>query len=252
MFILVGVLAWCANVLSQSIFPGNNLIPLLARSAVSLGILTACYYVNLRFIHKNSLNTGIVKIKLRSTIEYLSGVLFAFGIIATIWIIVYMLHPFVVVSNGSSTTGVAVDTLNYSLSNTLEELLFRGFLLLAAVKLLGGPVGALIISLSFGLFHLTGSGLTPEGLSMTITTFTMSLLLISLIFYTNSIWPAVTFHITGNLLLHTFGFDGGSDGKYRLIFASTDMDVNLITLIYEIVVVGFALLFYFKTPKNIV
>jgi membrane protease YdiL (CAAX protease family) len=250
LFILFGVLAWFINVVSQSIFPSNNLIPLLVRSAISLSILTACYYINFIFIRKNSLNTDMVKFKPESTIRYLSGIMFGSAVIATIWIVVYMFHPFAVVRNASSTTNVAVDIITYSLSNTLEELLFRGFLLLAAVKLLGEMIGILFICLLFGLFHLQGTGLTPEGLSMVITTFTMSLLLISIIFYTKSIWPAVTFHITGNLLLHTFGFDGQSNGKFQLKFASTHINGNLVTLIYEIIVIVFALLFYFKTPKN--
>jgi len=77
--------------------------------------------------------------------------------------------------------------------------------MLASVKFLEKQALFFCI-IMFGLF-IYKNRLTANGLSMVMTSFTMSLLFISVIYYTTSIWTAVTLHITGNFLLHSLGFD---------------------------------------------
>ena len=84
-----------------------------------------------------------------------------------------------------------------------------------------------------------------------MTTFTMSLLLIAVIYYTKSIWTAVTLHITGNLLIHSFGFDGTNNGLFQIKFATSTINDLFLTLIYEIVVITFAVVIFFKGNKQI-
>jgi membrane protease YdiL (CAAX protease family) len=177
---------------------------------------------------------------------YLGGIVLGCLLILTIWTIIYLISPFQIIKNPHSKINMATDIISYSLGNTLEELLFRGFILVASVKFFGKMGGVLFVSLLFGLFHLHGTGLTVEGLSMVMTTFTMSLLFISVIYYTKSIWTAATLHITGNLLLHTLGFDGTSNGMFQIKFAASNINGFLLTLIYEIVVITFALVITIK------
>jgi membrane protease YdiL (CAAX protease family) len=181
----------------------------------------------------------------------LGGILLGCLLIAAIWAIIYVIYPFEIIKNPYSKINVANDVIFYSLGNTFEELLFRGFVLLASVKLFGKMGGVFFVSLLFGLFHLQGTGLTSEGLSMIMTTFTMSLVLISVIYYTKSIWTAATLHITGNLLLHTLGFDGTNNGIFQINFTTSNINRDYITLIYETVVIIFALLLYSMAKKNI-
>ena len=251
LFFLFGIIIWAINILAQSIFPGNNQFPLLIRSIILLFNLGLCYYLNYRLSRKNLLTVNTLKFKPELIKYYFGGIVLGCLLIATIWATIYLVYPFKIINNALSKLNLAADIISYTLGNTLEELLFRGFLLVASVKILGKTGAVLFVSLLFGLFHLQGTGLTVQGLSMVITTFTMSLLFISVIYYTNSIWTAVTLHITGNLLLHTLGFDGTNNGLFQIRFFASNINGHFITLIYEIVVIAFALVIFIKRKKQI-
>ena len=251
LFLFFGGLIWIVNIIGQSSFPGNNLFPVLIRSSILLVLLAFTYYVNYKFSRKNLLIFDILKFQPRFIKYYLGGILLGCLLFATIWAIIYLIYPFEIIKNPYSKINLANDVIFYSLGNTLEELLFRGFVLLASVKFFGKIGGVFFVSLLFGLFHLQGTGLTSEGLSMIMTTFTMSLLFISVIYYTKSIWTAATLHITENLLLHTLGFDGTNNGIFEIKFATSNINGHFITLIYETVVIIFALLIYLRVKKQI-
>jgi membrane protease YdiL (CAAX protease family) len=251
LFLLSGLIIWAVNIIGQSAFPGNNLFPFFVRLIILMGSLALSYYLNYKFIRRNVLTGDFLKFRLRSIKRYLNGSILACLVIATIWAIVYLIYPFEIIKNGSSKTNLPNDIISYSLGNTLEELLFRGFLLIASIKLFGKIGGVFFISLLFALFHLQGTGLTREGISMVMTTFTMSLLFIAVIYYTNSIWTAVMLHITGNLLLHTLGFDGANGGMFQIKFATSNMNGGFISFIFEVVVITFVLLIFFKAKRNI-
>lgn len=251
LFLLFGGIIWTLNITGQSIFPGNNLFPFIVRSVLLIGLLVLTYYVNYVFSKKNALSSSILNFEPRFIGHYLSGSIVAVLLIATIFTITYMVYPFEIIKNPHSNVNLATDIISYSLGNTLEELLFRGFLLIACVKLFGKIGGILLVSVLFGLFHLQGTGLTREGFSMVMTTGTMSLLFISIIYCTKSIWTAVLIHITGNLLLHSFGFDAGNGGIFRIKFAVSNVSRPFIPLIFEIVVITFALLIFFQAKKRV-
>ncbi len=212
--LLLGAGIWSINIIVQSSFPGTNLIPLLVRAVALSGLALLAYYFNITFARKNGLRKQILECKPLPVKPFLIGIILGFLLIAAIWSIIFLIYPFEIVMNTESNTSVVADLIAFATGNTLEELLFRGFLLLASIKLVGKWGAALLVSLLFGLFHLPGIGFTAAGLSMVLTTFTMSLLLIAVIQYTGSIWAAVTLHITGNLLLHTVGFDGMNNALF--------------------------------------
>lgn len=246
LFLTIGVVIWTINIVGQSTFPGNNLFPLLIRSTILLFTVAISCYLNYKFSRKNLLPFHIFKFKYRLIKYYLGGIVLGCFLIATMWGIIYFIYPFEIIKNPYSKTNLATDVISYSLGNTLEELLFRGFMLLASIKLLGKIGGVVFVSLLFGLFHLQGTGLTANGLSIVMTTFTMSLLFISVIYYTATIWAAATLHITGNVLLHSLGFDGTNNGIFQIKFATPTINGLFLTLIYEITVIAFALVIYIK------
>ena len=250
LFLFFGLLIWISNIIGQSSFPGNNMFPFIIRSLILLFGLILSYYLNIKFSIKNLLIFKTLKFKSGIFKYYLSGIALGCLLIATIWTIIYLIYPFEIIKNPYSKINPVADIILYSLGNTLEELLFRGFILVASVKLVGKMGGVLFVSLLFGLFHLQGTGLTVEGLSMVLTTFTMSLLFISVIYYTESIWTAATLHITGNILLHTFGFDGTNNGLFNIRFSASNVDGHIIILIYEIVVIAFALVIFREGEKQ--
>jgi uncharacterized protein len=251
LFLLFGVLIWIIYIIVQNSFPGNNLFPLLIRPAILLFSLVLSYNLNNKFSRKCLLDSDILKFKSGHIKYYLGGIVLGCLLIATIWAIIYLIYPFEILKNPYSKINLAADILSYSLGNTLEELLFRGFILLASVKFFGKMGGIFFVSLLFGVFHLQGTGFTVSGLGMVMTTFTMSLLFISVIYYTKSIWTAVILHITGNLLLHTLGFDGTNKGMFQIKFAASNINGLALTLIYEIVVIAFVLVIFTTEKKQI-
>ncbi|MET4083969.1 membrane protease YdiL (CAAX protease family) [Pedobacter sp. UYP30] len=250
LFALFGAIIWTINVLGQSIFPGYKLFPLFMRSIILAPLLMLCYYVNYRFIEKNALNNEILKFKAKSFKLYLGGIALACLLLATIWVVIYLIYPFEIIRNSGTKVNFATDLISYSMGNTLEELLFRGFLLVAAIRLFGKIGAIFFVSLLFGLFHLQGLGMTRGGLTMVITTFTMALLFTAVIYYTKSIWTAVTLHIAGNLILHTFGFDGTNNGLFEIRFCTSNINGNLTLLIYEFVIIAFALFLFLRSRIN--
>src|SRR5882724_2540344 len=251
LFLSFCVVIWIINIIVQSTFPGNNLFPFLIRSVILLFTVTISYYLNYKFSRKNLLSFDILKFKSRLIKYYLGGIIAGCFLIAAIWGIIYLIYPYEIIKNPYSKINLAADIISYSLGNSLEELFFRGFILLASVKFFGKTGAVLFVSLLFGLFHLQGTGLTANGLSMVMTSFTMSLLFISVIYYTTSIWTAVTLHITGNFLLHSLGFDGTNNGLFQIKFSASTINGLFLSLIYEIVVIAFALVIFIKGKKQI-
>lgn len=249
LFLFFGILVWIMHIIGQSVFPGRNLFPFLMRLVMLLISLALCYYLNYNLSKKNLLIFDILKFKTKLIKYYVGSIVLGCLLISTMLAIIYLIYPFEIIKNSDSKINLAADIVLYTFGNTLEELLFRGFLLVASIKLLGKIGGVLFVSLLFGVFHLQGTGPTVEGLSMVLTTFTMSLLFISVIDHTKSIWTAVMLHITANLLLHTLGFDGTNNGMFQIKFA-TPINGFIITLIYEIVVIVFVLVIFVRGKKQ--
>lgn len=250
LFLLGGGCLWAINIFGESAFPGSGMFPFVARSIILSGVVVFTYFLNDRFCKKNRLDDSILKLIPIPVKQFAGGSMVAFVLITAIWVIIYLIYPFEIIRNVSSKPHLMNDIISYSLGNMLEELLFRGFLLLASVKLMGKFGGIVFVSLLFGLFHLPGLGLTTEGLMMAITTSTMSLLFIAVIYFTKSIWTAVALHVTGNLLLHTFGFDGARDGIFQIRFSNALLNGFVFTLIYEAVVISLALFVFHKSEKH--
>jgi membrane protease YdiL (CAAX protease family) len=250
LFLIFGMTVWAIAIWSEILFPGNDLFPAFIRSFLMAGLLAMTFYLNYKLAARNELGVEALIFRPGLVKQYLGGIFLGFLLPVTIWTITYLFFPFEILKNADAGVDWVTVVISYCLGNTLEELLFRGFLLLAALKLFGKTGGVIFVSLLFGLFHLPGLGFTQEGLVMIMTTFSMSLLFIAVIFYTRSIWTAVFLHITGNLLLHTVGFDGGTGGLLLIKFSAPLINGAVITVIYETVVVGFALCLFFKSKQH--
>ncbi|WP_294216409.1 type II CAAX endopeptidase family protein [uncultured Chryseobacterium sp.] len=250
-FIVIGTLIWTINLWGQLGFSGYHFLPFFIRSVILTGLVIISYYLNNKFSKKTHLKRDILKFNLASLKHYLNGCVLGILLITVMWGILYLIYPFEIIRNHDSKVVFGIDIISYGLGNTLEELLFRGFLFLSAVKLFGKTGAVFLVSLLFGLFHLPGLGLTMQGLSMVITTFTMSLLFIAVIDYAESIWTAVVLHITINILLHTLGFDEAGNGLFHIEFAASDINGFFFTLVYEIVVIASAIVLFIVEKKAI-
>jgi uncharacterized protein len=250
-FLIFGAIAWSIFFISNGILVGNDLLPVLTRTLIAFSFLTFNYYANRKLISKHQLNANILRWKTTDLRQSFGGIVLACILIITILAISYLVNPFEIIRNPHPKVVPLLDVISYSLSNTIEELLFRAFVLLASVRLFGKTYSIICLSLLFGVFHLPGLGFTIGALSMILTTATMSLLYISVIYFTKSIWPAVTLHITENLLLHTIGLDGGNNGIFQINLFSSDSNVLFVTLIYETVVIAFAACVYYRSNRQL-
>lgn len=249
-FMAISVGIWVLIVIAQSAFPGTNTFPIFARFALLLLAVIGAVFLNKRFFAKNQLSSEILKLQPRLIQDMAVGIVIATLLVVVLWGLIYLIHPYNILIDTESKPRLSSELISYTLGNTLEELIFRGFLLIALVKAWGKFGGIAAVSVLFGLFHLQGTGLTIQGLSMVLTTATMSLLFISVIYYTKSIWTAVSLHITGNFLLHSLGFDGASTGVLHIVFKSPNTNDVFFTIIYEFVVLLFALIVFKHTRKS--
>ena len=96
-----------------------------------------------------------------------------------------------------------------------EELIFRGYALVALSCYLGPRKAVWALALPFGLFHLPGMGLGMAAAKMIATTSAMSIVFSYSFLRTGTLWTAVGLHVALNILLHTLtGLDG--EGKTTL------------------------------------
>src|SRR5690349_8379643 len=102
LFLFICVATWTINIIGQGTFPGNSLFPFLLRSTILLFAVTISYYLNYKFSRKNLLTFDILKFKSRLIKYYLGGILLGCFLIATIWSIIYLVHPFEIVKNSNS------------------------------------------------------------------------------------------------------------------------------------------------------
>ena len=116
-----------------------------------------------------------------------------------------------------------------------EELIFRGYALIALSRYLGARKAVWALALPFGLFHLPGMGLGMAAAKMITTTAAMSIVFSYSFLLTGTLWTAVGLHVTANVALHTFtGLDGtGNATLWKPVFGlwPTGYDAGFWTLI---------------------
>ncbi|WP_311952743.1 CPBP family intramembrane glutamic endopeptidase [Mucilaginibacter terrae] len=145
---------------------------------------------------------------------------------------------------------VLSEAFSYLPGAFLEELIFRGFLLVVFSQLLGWRLSLLIIALPFGLFHLQGGN---GGYSIVIST-TMCSFIFGLSFIlTRSMWTSIASHATANIFLHVItGLDGAGTSVYKPVFEQAwpkQYDAGLLCMVAGAIIV--TALLYILTLKKI-
>jgi membrane protease YdiL (CAAX protease family) len=116
-----------------------------------------------------------------------------------------------------------------------EELIFRGYALIALSRYVGPRKAVWALALPFGLFHLPGMGMGMAAAKMIATTSAMSLVFSYSFLFTGTLWTAVGLHAAADVSLHTLtGLDGeGRPTVWKPIFGlwPTGYDAGFWTLI---------------------
>jgi membrane protease YdiL (CAAX protease family) len=156
--------------------------------------------------------------------------------------ILYLALPFEISAGPLPAEKVALAGVNYFAGNFVEELLFRGYLLVVLARWLGTTRAIWLLALPFGLFHYPG--LDPVALAkMILTTGAMHFVYAYLIPATRSLWAAVAAHAIGNTLLHQV-FGVGEPALLATHFRQappTDIDVPFLVFFGVTGLVAFGL-----------
>jgi uncharacterized membrane protein len=143
------------------------------------------------------------------------------------------------------------ESYSYFWGNFLEELIFRGFLLIVLSNMIGWRKAVWVMALPFGFFHLPGIGFSIAGLKVIATTATYSLIFSYAFILTGSLWTAIGVHVTSNILLHAIA---GLDGANRAMFQPTfnekfpvNYDAGFLTFLISAAIVSFFLFSLIKT-----
>jgi|GEM_PF-1332983 len=220
-FIAAALAGWAVHFLAQVTFPGGNLVPYLVRTTVTLAIVLGLGKLTFYLLKQNGLSGDVLGLQANG--KALKNLLTGVGI-GAITIVLLMaglslVVPFSFVSGPLHGIGLLKESLSYLLGNTLEELMFRGFLLIILTQLTDWRKAVWILALPFGLFHLPGLGLSIPGLKMVLTTATLSFVFCYAFILTGSLLTAIATHITMNILLHAFlGLDGAGNASYIPVF----------------------------------
>ncbi|MCR8558983.1 CPBP family intramembrane metalloprotease [Mucilaginibacter sp. BJC16-A38] len=212
-FIPLAAVAWGINILGQVTFSSQNLIPYLVRITVTLTADLALIYVSSRLLKQNGLPGKALG--LSTTKETIPGILGG-ALIGTVVMfciagLLFIYAPYHFVPGQIGAGRVLQESVSYLSGNTLEELMFRGFLFIICCQLADWRKAALIMALPFGLFHLQGIGINLYGLKMVTTTACYSLVFCLSFVLFRSMWAAISVHVISNILLHTItGLDGAN------------------------------------------
>jgi membrane protease YdiL (CAAX protease family) len=257
-FIVSAVVAWAINIFSYSLFPSQNLFPFVVRTIITVATNLALIYVSFRLLKENNIPSRALGLSIsgKTVNNILRGILIGLFSVLIIAGLLYAFIPYHFV-HGSMDTSQAVQAgLSYLVGNTLEELMFRGFLFILLSQLIGWQKSALITGLLFGLFHLQGIGFTMGGLKMVATTACFSLVFSFSFVLFRSLWIAIIVHAVSNLLLHTItGLDGGRNAIYEPVFEGNwpeGYDVGLIvTVLSAVILSGLLFLLILRSGKKI-
>ena len=216
-FIVFSFVAWGINIFGQSIFPSQNMVPYLARTVITLIIDVIFVSLSIRLFKQNCLPPQAMGLSIAggTLMEALVGVMIGFFAIAIIAAALYISIPYHFVKGTLGIAQVSKESVSYLLGNSLEEILFRGFLFVVLSQLTGWHISTLIMAFAFGLFHLQAVGFTVEGIKMVATTTSFGLIFGLSYVFTKSLWTAICTHVASNILLHALA---GLDGKNQAMF----------------------------------
>jgi membrane protease YdiL (CAAX protease family) len=129
------------------------------------------------------------------------GTAIAVGHIFVLLVALYLVAPFQFGAGPIAAREVPFAAINYLTGNFVEELLFRGYLLIALSRWLGATRALWMLAVLFGLFHFPGLDPVTMG-KMMLTTGAMHFVYAYAFLATRSLWASVALHAVGNTLLH--------------------------------------------------
>lgn len=206
-FCLFLVLAGIAIALLQAthgFFPGDRVGAQVGRLLCSTAAIILLVAANRWLLMRDGLDPGRLAVGFSATHAraFAVGTAVATGHIFVLMAALYVAAPFRLSTGPLAASAVPFAAIGYLTGNFVEELLFRGYVLIALSRWLGTTRALWMLAVLFGLFHFPG--LAPMAMAkMLLTTGAMHFVYAYAFLATRSLWAAVALHAVGNTLLHT-------------------------------------------------
>ncbi len=256
LFLFLGMGTWLLNILGQTFFPSQNILPYIIRTTITALTVIITIFGSTRLLKLNHLRAEALGLNLsgRTLLNFLFGVCIGIILLSLMGLILYFFVPFHFATGVLNGLQGFKESYSYFWNNFLEELIFRGFPLIVLSNLIGWRKAVWAMALPFGLFHLPGIGFTIEGLKIIVTTSTYSLIFSYAFILTGSLWTAIGVHVISNILLHTVtGLDAGGKAMFQPVFNDKfpmDYDISFLTFLITVAIVAYFLFLLIKTSNK--
>src|SRR5688500_10542719 len=227
-----------------SVFTGDRIGATLGRAAGYLAVAALLVAGSIRLLKRDNLPAD--RLGLAPTgghaRAFLLGCVGACLLMAVLIAALAVASPFDWQPGSRSVRDVGLAGLSYLCGNFVEELLFRGYALIALARIVGTTRALWILALPFGLFH--APGLDPMALGkMILTTGAMHFVFAYAYLGTRSLWAATSLHALANVLLHAVsGLGQGTSAFDVILHRPLPTSFDLPFAVYLFSAAGIALL----------
>jgi uncharacterized protein len=203
LFLALAGAAIAALQLGHTFFPGERGFAQAGRALCSIAAIGVLIVGSRWLLKRDRLPVDRLALGLgaRHARAFAIGAAIACVHIAALLAGLYVFAPFEIGAGPLPIAAVALAGAGYLSGNFVEELLFRGYLLIVVARWLGTTCAIGLLALPFGLFHLPGLDAVALG-KMMLTTGAMHFVYAYAWLATRSLMAAVALHAVGNTLLH--------------------------------------------------
>jgi uncharacterized protein len=210
LFLALACAAVVALQLGHAHFPGDHWFARTGRALCAVVAATALIVGSRRLLERDGLEADRLALGVgaRHARAFMIGAGIACAHILVLVAALFVVAPFEIGAGPLSVGAVAAAGVGYLTGNLVEELLFRGYLLIVLARWLGTTRALWALALPFGLFHLPGLDALALG-KMLLTTGAMHFVYAYAWIATRSLAAALALHAVGNTLLHEVLGTGG-------------------------------------------
>lgn len=200
--VFVGV-SVAALQLAHTVFPGSRGVAHAGRALCAAAAIAVLVIGSRRLLRRDGVPLDRLGLGLapRHAVAFAIGTGLAVAHILVLVAALYAVAPFDVSAGPLPLKAVVLAAAGYLTGNFVEELLFRGYLLVVLARWLGTTKALWLLALPFGLFHFPGLDWLALG-KMMLTTGAMHFVYGYAWIATRSLAAAVALHAVGNTLLH--------------------------------------------------
>lgn len=189
--------------LSHAVFPGDRGLALAGRALCAMAAIGVLIVGSRRLLGRDGLPADRLALGIAGWHARAFGIGAGIAVAHILLLLaaVFVFVPFEIGVGPLPVTAVAVAGVGYLTGNFVEELIFRGYLLIALAQWRGTTQALWLLALPFGLLHFPGLDAMALG-KMLLTTGAMHFVYAYAWIATRSLAAAVALHAVGNTLLH--------------------------------------------------